>query len=162
MPTKKTKKKAAFANNKAHLSELLGVSRRTIQNASLIPGWPKPASNGTWKVESARKFLEANTAALDDSNRDIGSLKKEIAAEQARKLRLANEETEGRLTDTEKLSRLIGPILSNFKDLIYQKLGNEIPIAMAGVDVPQARIIGNRYAGELLEKMQRAFQKWDV
>ena len=100
--------------------------------------------------------------ALDASNEDIGTLKKEIAAEQARKLRLANEETEGRLTDTETLSRLIGPALSAFKDLLYQKMTSEIPIAMAGSDVPQARILGARYAKEILEKLQAAFQKWKI
>lgn len=138
------------------LEKLTGLSDRRHRQIAKAGYFPPPVKGMYQLVATLRgmfKYYQESTTS---------TMKEKKIAEEHRKLFLANEETEGRLTDTDLLSKQIGPALSAFKDLLYQKLGNEIPISMAGVDVPQARIIGNRYAGELLEKMQAAFRKWKV
>jgi hypothetical protein len=154
-------KEKRYAQSKVELAKILGVTRLIVQRASKMDGFPQPIANGSWPVEACRAFIEANTNVISSTS-GLGEVKLEIANQDARLKKIKADELEGKLTNTEELAREAGPTLSAFKDLLYQKLGNEIPIAMAGVDVPQARIIGTRFADELLASLQITFRKWAV
>lgn len=93
--------------------------------------------------------------------RELGEAKKNkrdaIDSEKHRKLKLENDETEARLTDTEKLAGQVAPMLQKFRDLIYARCEQDMPIAMAWVDVAQGRILGRRYAGDLMDSLKAIF-----
>lgn len=96
--------------------------------------------------------------------REMGEYKKnrkeKIDEEKHRKLKLENDETEGRLTDTNKLAEMVAPSLAEVRDLLYQKITVELPVSLSGVDVATGRMIATRIAGELLAKWQGVFKRW--
>lgn len=163
-----SRKLPSVAKNKTDLAKILfpdeslPTARKRINRAAKLPGWPSAKANGEWPVESCRKFIADNTSLLDEDDEELATMKLAIATEQARKLKIANDEAEGLLTRMEDLAAAASPALAAIKDALYQKLENEIPIATAGVDVAQARIIGKRVADELLRKWQEVFRAWQV
>lgn len=154
-------KTKAFAKNHSELAREIGESRQWVALAAKRDGAPVPRDDGRHDIAAWKTFRDQTKENAADSP-DMLELKRLIAAEDLRKKKAFNDENDGRVTDTEKLAREAGPTLSTFKDLLYHKIGQEMPIACAGVDVPTARLIGNRIAGELLAKMQEAFRKWGV
>ena len=98
----------------------------------------------------------------DDLRKSDSNKKKEFEAERVRKLKLANDETEGQVVRIEKLVALSAPTLQKIKEPRYAKLEHEMPIAVAGMDVPQSRIFGTRLAGELLKLWEKFFKKWGI
>lgn len=86
----------------------------------------------------------------------------EIDDEKLRKLKLANDETAGRLADKETLFSQVAASIPAIRDLAYAKLEHEAPNAMSTLDVPSARIIGRRLASELIQKWQEIFKAWSV
>lgn len=104
-----------------------------------------------------RQFLKEHPELARESS-EIAKLRAadlRVRIEQ-RKFRLAQER--GEFTDTRKLVEQVGPMLTSFRDLVYAKLEQEAPVAMAGMGVPEARMIGRRMAGELLTKLQGCFR----
>lgn len=150
-----------YVSNKSELFRSLGVSRQALWGWLKDSTFPKK-QGGRYNVDEVRAWMEQNGKVRTQAQEDLKTLHRKFKAEQARKLKLENDEKEGALTKTEELAAEAGPTLTLFKNLLYQKCGEEIPVAMAGVDVPTARIIGLRIAGELLTKMQEAFRKWKV
>ena len=81
-----------------------------------------------------------------------------IDEQKFRKLKLENDETEGRLTDTKELVNQVAPMLLKFRNDVYAALENEAPRGMAGMGVAEARIVGRRMAADLLLKLQHVFK----
>jgi hypothetical protein len=149
----------SYAKTKTELAELVGCSRATIHRASHIKGFPSMTTSG-WHVPTVKEFIIDRIDIKDEDSLD--TTPGELRAEQKRKLKILNDEAEGKLVSKDDLVRDASKTLSEFKDLVYQKLGNEIPIALAGVDVAQARIIGSRFADELLSELKKSFNSWSV
>lgn len=127
-----------------------GASRDTIRRGLQRDGV-------TGETFTTRQIYDALTG--DDAMR---ARKLEIAEQQARKLKIANDERAGLLLEKEVLAKLAAPTLRSLTDLTYQKFENEAPVAMSAVDVPTGRIIGRRMAGELLQKYQQVFKDWGI
>ncbi len=118
-----------------------------------------PPIESKWQLLATLAGFIRYQRELDDTEREV---KQKIEDEKHRKLKLANDEKDGLLTDTQKLAESVLPMFAAIKELTYQRLVDEIPIAMAGVDVPQARILGRRYADELILKWKSAVEKLKV
>lgn len=140
------------------LCALTGLTDRRHRQIAKLGYFPPPL-DGQYQQDLALQGLFRYYRELGDVRR---KKRDEIDAEKLRKLKRENDEGDGRLADKEKLAEAVGPLLTSFRDLSYQKLENEIPMAMAGMDVPQARIIGRRYADELLRKLQDIFRAWKL
>ncbi len=133
-----------------------GQSLRVIANSGKY--FPIPAA-GQWDMEkTVRGFIQYQ----DDLRKSDSNKKKEFEAERVRKLKLANDETEGQVVRIEKLVALSAPTLQKIKETLYAKLENEMPIAVAGMDVPQSRIFGTRLAGELLKLWEKFYKEWGI
>lgn len=93
--------------------------------------------------------------------RELGEYRKnkreQIDDEKHRKLKLENDETEGRLTDTQILAEQVAPVLLTFRDSVYTAFEVEAPRSMCGIGVPEARIVGRRMGDALLENLQHIF-----
>jgi len=46
--------------------------------------------------------------------------------------------------------------------MLRQKLENEYPLAVAGLDVPQARVYGRRLGDDILSEHQKFYQKLGI
>jgi hypothetical protein len=135
---------------------------RTYQSLHTIAKTGKyfPISDaGKWDLEkTVRGFVQY----LDDKEQRDSDKKKEFDAERVRKLKLANDETEGELVRIKTLMDTAAPTLQKIKEVLYGKLEGEMPIAVAGMDVPQSRIYGTRLAGELIKLWSEFFKKWGI
>jgi hypothetical protein len=131
-------------------------SLRVIANTGKY--FPIPAA-GQWDLEkTVRGFVQY----LDDKTARDSNKKKEFEEERVRKLKLANDETEGELVRIKNLMDTAAPTLQKIKEVLYGKLEGEMPIAVAGMDVPQSRIYGTRLAGELIKLWSEFFKKWGI
>jgi len=142
----------------AQLAEYTGLSDRQLRNIAKLGYFPSP-DVGVYDRDAAitgafRYFREANEKAK--------SLKSKLQKAQIRKLDLANAETAGKMTETSKLLEAVTSSLASFRDMAYQKFEQEAPTAMVGLDVPSARIIGKRMAGEMCDKLQSIFKVWPI
>ncbi len=54
------------------------------------------------------------------------------------------------------------PAMGAFKSVMAQKFEVELPMAMSGLDVPSARIIGKRLFDDLCERFQAIFEKMKI
>jgi hypothetical protein len=124
-----------------------GVARSTISMGLRRDNVPSSATYTT------RQIYDAITG--DDA---MAARKLAIAEQQERKLKIANDERDGLLVEKEDLARRAAPLLRQMTDLIYQKMGEEGPLAMAGIDVPTGRIVGRRMASEVVEKLNAALK----
>lgn len=138
------------------LAKATGHDRRTII-AALEDVQPT--------IQGVRKLYPLAVARAALATRVSPALKQQRIREvQARadllELRLKRER--GELVDLKALADEIGPMLVAFRAMVYQKFEMDAPIAMAGMGVPEARIIGQRMADELLTRLGEIFKKWKV
>ena len=151
MRTKKTKappraRKAGHSVNE--LSKFTGRDRRTIDKATfgLTPVRTVGRSK-FYRLADIEKVLAAKGSK---------TLKDEKLEQEIRKLRIANDAKE-------KLVVLRSSIVGEFRKfaqvvcgLLDRKLENEYPSAVAGLDVPQARVFGKRLNDSIKVEIQKA------
>jgi len=128
---------------------------RQIADAHFFP----PPIESRWHTWSALTgFIRYQREKKDDTN----EMKVKTEYEKHRKIKLANDEKAGLLTDTQTLAEQVQPTQAEIKKFLYAVLGDEAPTAMAGVDVPQARILGRRYADKICLKFKTMFSQWKL
>lgn len=127
------------------LSEMTGSDRQTIKRHLLNV---KPRNPG----ERLKKYaFEDLTAAMAGQDTDPGDLKAEKLREEIRKLKIANDAKEEKVILKTKVAAAIQRIIPRAMAAAEQKLVNEWPSAVAGLDVPQARIFGKRVFDDLMK-----------
>jgi hypothetical protein len=150
-----------WAESIAEADRITGISRMTLT------GWRKadcPAfrSNGRINLHDLKKWIEAEGKKAGPEPEALTELRRQIAAEDLRKKKTFNDEQDGLLVRKEDVTKEAAPTLKTIVAMTYQKLENEAPTSMAGVDVPTGRIIGRRLADELIKFWQELFRKWGV
>lgn len=80
--------------------------------------------------------------------------------EEIRKHRIKNDRDEGKLVPRSYVIESIGKMLAEIDRLLEQKLCNEYPSAVAGLDVPQARIFGKRLGDQIRDAIGQAGSCW--
>jgi hypothetical protein len=88
------------------------------------------------------------------------SIKEKLVFEQWRKFKLANDEREGLLISKASIIGSIQRLNPKVDALIEQKIVNEYPAAVAGLDVPAAREFGKRFADELRREWAAFREEW--
>ena len=141
------------------VSRWLNVTGQTLRTVAKKGGYFTIPDKGQWDLE---KTTNGFIRYLRDQNERDRDKKKEFDAERVRKLKLANDETEGELVRIKTLMDTAAPTLQKIKEVLYGKLEGEMPIAVAGMDVPQSRIYGTRLAGELIKLWSEFFKKWGI
>ena len=130
------------------LSDETGVDRRTIKKR-LANTEPRRVDNG--QKYYALEDLEAATAqAKEDS-----PLRDQKLREEVRKLKIANDAKESVLVKRADVAAAIRRALALVATISESKLVNEFPIAVSGLDVPQARIYGRRLHDSLMAECQK-------
>ena len=140
------------------ICHMLDRSEQNLREMAKRNIFPAPIK-GRWELGLVvRGFVDW----MNQNNQREADLKKKIDEQRERKLKLENDETEKQLVRVEKLAEMAGPTLEKFKEVLYQKLQNEMPISVAGMDVPQSRIYGTRLAAEILKPLQTIFKSWEI
>jgi hypothetical protein len=136
------------------LSKLLGYDRRTIDKA--IVGLDPTRVEGKTKFYKIADVENAIRAKKSDKLRDQKML------QEIRKLRIANDKEEGLVVAKGKVIDSIRRCLSPAVATLEQRLVNEYPTAVAGMDVPQARIYGRRLCDELIAFFKSLEKEWSL
>ena len=134
------------------LSKVTGKDRRTIDK--LLMG-VTPVMVGDQK-----KYLLADVESAIVAKPDK-SLREEKLAEEIRKLRIKNDRDESKLISVEFVCARIANVLAKVDSIIEQKLSNEYPSAVAGLDVPQSRIYGKRLGDQIRVEFQSLAKEWE-
>ena len=134
------------------LSKLTGKDRRTIDKA--VVGIAPARVVGKTKYY---RLLDVEAALKEKPGR---SLRDEKLIEEIRKLRLANDVTEKSLITRASVKASMRRCLTPAAAMLEQRLVNEYPTGVAGLDVPQARIYGKRLCDELTGFLQAFEKEW--
>ena len=119
------------------LSKLTGKDRRTLDK--LLVGVSPTRTVGT------AKFYRLADVEAKLQEKPSKSLKDEKTIEEIRKLRMANDLAAKLLIERSKVKESMRRCLSPMAATLEQRLVNEFPTAVAGLDVPQCRILGKRF-----------------
>jgi hypothetical protein len=92
----------------------------------------------------------------------LAARKQAIADEDHRKLKRLNDQAEGLLVTKAEVVAAMRQCSEPIRTLLRQKLENEYPMEVAGLDVPEARTYGKRLEDEILREFQTLFSKFDA
>lgn len=133
---------------------MIGHDRRTIDK--LVVNLSPVGQEG-----NAKLYALADVEGVLKSKPDK-SLKDEKLAEEIRKLKIKNDRDEGKLVLKIKVLEVWEKMSGQMRFIQDQKLENEYPAVVAGLDVPQARVYGKRLNDSLTELIQRAGEELKV
>lgn len=134
------------------LATELGLHRATVRKRLVEAGLFPPDSH------TRAEILDALKPKSGDKPGD--SIKEKKTFEEWRKLKLANDEREGLLISKASVIGSIQRLNPKIDALIEQKIVNEYPAAVAGLDVPAAREFGKRFSDELRREWAAFREEW--
>jgi hypothetical protein len=155
-------RKTKSITSKSGLARRLELSRPTLDKYLSMPGAPKKGREG-FDLAAVVNFIGANAERESTACKAAPDLK----AARVRELLLRCERLKF-LLDRERgiyvlrsevqasIRRIMGPAVI----VLEQRLVNEYPTGVAGMDVPQARIYGKRLCDELMEFLQSLKTEW--
>jgi hypothetical protein len=115
---------------------------------------------------SGRYDLKATVQGLIKYYREqketLAQMKKAIADEEHRKKKRENDIADGLVVSKLLVVADFRKVAEPIKQILRQKLENEYPLAVAGLDVPQARIYGKRLEDDVLAEFQKIFSKFET
>jgi len=83
-----------------------------------------------------------------------------VKFESHRKLKLLNDRNAGTLILTATVEQRLHEIAAGQLKILRQRLENEYPTAVAGMDPAQARVYGKRLVDEICSQMRQLVEKW--
>lgn len=89
------------------------------------------------------------------------SLKDQKLNEEIRKLKIANDSKEKLVVLRDNVKSACGACIDKIRTFLEQKLENEYPSAVVGMEVPQARVYGRRVNDQVLLELQKLREVWD-
>lgn len=138
------------------LCGLTGLTDRRHRQLAEQGYFPAPIKS-QYQLEPALRGLFSYYRQIDERRRGI---REKLDAEKLRKLKLENDETAGVQVSRLKVAEALGAALLETREQLRRLLEEELPIGMASLDVPSARIVGKRHFDKLCERMQALFASW--
>ena len=123
-------------------------TKQRLQECGLYP----PAGHHRRKLLAALRRPEPTQAAA--------SLRERKTFEEWRKLKIRNDREEAGLIAREVVRATAKKLVRKFRRLLDAKLENEYPAAVAGLDVPGARIYGKKLNDEIRAEIQSWAHLW--
>jgi len=140
------------------LSKITGRDRRTLDKVlSSVKPDGKRKSKPVYKLEG----VEAALRAYKSESGSLADIKLQIAAETLRKFRLANDRVAGLLVRRSEVAAAMERIYAPIVALIEQKLCNEFPTAVAGLEPAQARVYGIRIFDQIVDAHRSFAHEFD-
>lgn len=140
----------------AQAAAATGISKASLKRAKEkgCPAFKGSRVDGT----ALREWLKENESSLHESGEVI--LKDQKLAEEVRKLRIRNDKDEEKTIPKGKLAADLHALAADQLQLLRQRLENELPATVAGLDPSSARIIFKRVVDEIAGKMQQLVTRW--
>jgi len=154
MRTQKTK--STTCQTASAIATATGRDRRLV--ARIVKALPPERVEGGHRFYDSAK-VRAILATIGD--RTLPAEKRaKLLDEQIRKLQLANDAKQGALVPRAEVERAIIATATEVRAILRQRLENEYPGQVAGLDVPQARIYGKRLVDEVMVAIQGLDRFW--
>lgn len=148
--------KAKFYDSLKAASSALNIPRGVLQRAKDL---------GCSNFRSGRVYVDGLQKWITDHHAEFAgndSLKGQKLAEEVRKLKINNDKAAHLLVSKGKIIQFFNEFAGEFRGQAHQVLENEYPTAVAGMDPPQARILGKRLADKLDEIGGRYAEKLEA
>ena len=139
----------------ANAAAALGLSRETLLAAKRA-GCPAFAGRGSVKEDELLKWIEANPAF---SLRTL-STKGQIELEDLRKKRRLNDLAEGKLIPRALVAANLGRIAAHWVSATRQKIENELPALLLGLDLPNSRVKCKQLSDALVQDARDLQNLW--
>lgn len=150
----------AKAKNKVELAQILGVSRKTIDRKAKDPDSPKPAANGEWDVVAWREFLKHKGIAGKEDLPEKERLSARRLLVQCERLEFELDMRKREYVRRAEVAGALTATATRVAAILRQRLENEYPMQVAGLDAPQARVYGKRVVDEVLREVQGLAEIW--
>jgi hypothetical protein len=137
--------KPSFYDSLKAAASALNIPKSVLQRAKDL-GCANFRSGRVY-VEGLKKWIADHQAEFAGSD----SLKGQKLAEEVRKLKIKNDRDSGVLVQKARVIQFFNEFAGEFRGQVHQVLENEYPTVVAGMDPPQARILGKRLADKLDE-----------
>jgi phage terminase Nu1 subunit (DNA packaging protein) len=156
-PAKKT-----YAKNYAELAEILGITRRHLQNWRVLPGAPEPAANGSHDIARWQEFQIriGGKGAPEPAEESVDGLESEPLLKR-RKLTLFCQEKEmqlaharGQLIDSGLVRETWARKCAEANSLLRKRLENELPSELEGLEAAEIYTILTAVVDEFNEAMR--------
>jgi phage terminase Nu1 subunit (DNA packaging protein) len=151
-----TKDSAPHLMTQCQIAEVLGHDRRTVAKVlRMIPVKKTSGGRRFYDVEKAKALL------AKVGGRGIPADKRgKLLDEQIRKLQLANDLKAKLLVPKAEVTAAMTATATRVAAILRQRLENEYPMQVAGLDAPQARVYGKRVVDEVLREVQGLAELW--
>src|SRR5260221_7302548 len=131
-------KNEKYISTKAELAKSLKISRPTLNRYLNLPGAPQRTVEG-WGLDAVVEHVARNTPSeLTGGKIDLGirQLKVRELGLRCERMRLNLDILKGKYIERQKSDEWFLICAKEACSIFYQKLVNEMPAAVAGVDVP--------------------------
>lgn len=135
----------------------LGLTDRRYRQLAKDGFFPPPLQ-GKYQFEPTIRGL---LRYLREARDAMSARKQAIADEKHRAMKRENDEADALLVSKAKFVAEFRQVVAPIKEIL-NRLENEYPLAVAGMDVPQARIYGRRMKNEILGAWQKLFDQWKI
>lgn len=150
--------------SKDALAKKLDISRPTLDKYLSLPGAPSKIPGKGYNLESILEFVERNAdseAVAVKSSNDLKGLKAKEIALRCERMRFGIDKEKKKFVPRVEVAASIRRCLGPVAGILEQKLANEYPSAVAGLDVPQARVYGKRVCDEVLKCFEELEREWE-
>ena len=127
-----------YAESVVELSEILGVSRRTIGNWRKMKGSPKATANGKHNIAKWRKFISKNGLKETDTPEDEALKSRKLLAE-VRQAELKLKTMEGMYVSIEKVREVWTIHIGQVRSILESRFLNELPPILTTLTAIQIR-----------------------
>jgi hypothetical protein len=142
---------------KLALAQRLTISRNTLDAYLCRPGAPQRGADG-WNVEEVAAFIAVNARAESTASKtsdSIGQAKLREISLRCERMAFKLECERGEWVKKIEVASAVNRIMGAARNALEQRLCNEYPSAVAGMDVPQCRIYGKRAFDGIMASMQK-------
>jgi hypothetical protein len=139
---------------------LLGCEPELVKRAKRL-GCPAFKPGNRIAVEELRKWIAESSEALRSTGENV-SRKDLKLDEEIRKLRIANDLKEKELIKRSLVIEAHAKTAERIRKLLEQKLENEDPALVAGLDVAQARVFGKRLHDQIVTEFKDFARAWAI
>ena len=127
-----------FAKTIVELSEILGVSRKTIDRWRKLKGSPKPCSDGRHNVAKWRDFVRKHDLKEPDSPEDEELKTRKLLAE-VKQAEIKLKVMEGTYVAIEKVREVWTAHIGQVRQILESRFLNELPPILTTLDAVQIR-----------------------
>lgn len=160
MKKKRIKSSDRVFETLAAAANALGVEIDLLKQAKKL-GCPNFRQGGRIHCKNLNKWIADHSKELQASG-DKLSLRDQKTNQEIRKLKILNDAKERALVPRDAVMRAISTLSQGIIPLLDQKLENEYPAMVSGLDVAGARVFGKRLNDSIKQEIQKFSKVFEI